>query len=66
MLHETLPEAMAKRTAAMFDLLRTSLETGLQPWADMHERGHGEFWRAATEYVTKNQSAWKHALSRSD
>ena len=66
LLREALPKAMARRTTAMFDLLRTSNETGLQPWADMHERGHGEFWRAATEYVTKNQSAWEHALSRSE
>ncbi len=30
-LREALPAAMVRRTAAMFDLLRTSNETGLQP-----------------------------------
>lgn len=66
LLREALPAAMAKRTAAMFELLRTSTETGLQPWADMHVNGHGEFWRAATEYVTQNETAWERALSRSE
>ncbi|TFD74752.1 phosphotransferase [Cryobacterium fucosi] len=66
LLREALPAAMAKRTAAMFGLLRTSHETGLQPWADMYVNGHGEFWRAATEYVTQNQTAWERALSRSE
>ena len=65
-LRKALPETMAKRTAAMFELLRTSNETGLQPWADMYVNGHGEFWREAAEYVTRNQTAWEQALSRSE
>ena len=56
---------MAKRTAAMFELLRHSHETGLQPWSDMYVNGHGDFWRDAAEYVTQNQTAWQRALSRS-
>lgn len=66
LLRKALPAAMAKRTAAMYELLRTSNETGLQPWADMYMNGHGEFWREATEYVTRNQTAWERALSRSE
>ena len=62
-LREALPNTMAKRTAAMAALLRTSSETGLQPWADMHVNGHGEFWRDATEYVARNQMAWERALA---
>lgn len=62
-LREALPKTMATRTAAMAELLRTSSETGLQPWADMHENGHGGFWSAATEYVTRNQKAWHRALA---
>ena len=64
-LREALPTTMAKRTEAMFELLRSSNDTGLQPWADMYESGHGEFWRQATEYVTRNQRAWERALSLS-
>lgn len=63
-LRQALPAAMARRTAAMFDLLRTSNETGLQPWADMYVNGHGEFWRDATDFVTRNQTAWERALAR--
>ncbi|WP_347232649.1 phosphotransferase [Cryobacterium sp. TmT2-59] len=66
LLREALPAAMAKRTAAMFELLCTSYETGLQPWADMYVNGHGEFWRGAAEYVNRNQTAWERALSLSE
>ena len=65
-LREALPAAMAKRTAAMFELLRTSHANGLQPWADMYANGHGEFWRQAAQYVGRNQTAWARALSRSE
>lgn len=64
-LREALPTTMAKRTEAMFELLRSSNDTGLQPWADMYTSGHGEFWRQATEYVTRNHTAWERALSLS-
>ena len=63
LLREALPCAMARRTAAMFELLRGSQETGLQPWADMYLNGHGDFWRGATAYVTQHQAAWVRALS---
>lgn len=66
LLREALPVAMAKRTRAMSDLLRTANGTGLQPWADMYMNGHGDFWHDATEYVTRNQTAWERALSRSE
>ncbi|TFD34131.1 phosphotransferase [Cryobacterium cryoconiti] len=64
-LRAALPAAMAKRTAAMFDMLRNANETGHQPWADMYVNGHGDFWRDAAEYVTQNQTAWERALSPS-
>ncbi len=38
-LREALPATMAKRAAAMFELLRSSNETGFQPWADMYLPG---------------------------
>lgn len=65
-LREALPAAMAKRTAAMFELLRTSNANGIQPWAHMFVSGHSEFWREAAQYVSRNQTAWERALSRPD
>lgn len=62
-LRNALPAAMAKRTAAMFNLLKSSNETGFQPWADMYIDGHGEHWRAAAQYVIRNQEVWERALS---
>lgn len=62
-LRKALPKAMAKRTAAMHDLLKYSHETGFQPWAEMYVNGHGEHWRAAAEYVLANQAVWEQALA---
>lgn len=62
-LRKALPAAMAQRTLAMFELLRSSNESGFQPWADMYVNGHGGHWRAASEYVALNQDAWARALS---
>ena len=63
-LRGALPAAMSKRTAAMFELLRSSSESGFQPWAEMYANGHGEHWRAAAAYVARNQAAWERALKR--
>jgi Ser/Thr protein kinase RdoA (MazF antagonist) len=62
-LRRALPAAMAKRTAAMFNLLKCSNQTGFQPWADMYVNGHGQHWRAAAQYVVRNQAAWEQALA---
>ena len=62
-LRKALPAAMAKRTAAMFNLLESSHETGFQPWAEMYVNGHGEHWRAAARYVERHQVAWEQALA---
>lgn len=63
-LRKALPAAMAERTAAMFNLLKSSNETGFQPWADMYVNGHGEVWRAAAQYVVENHAVWERALSQ--
>lgn len=65
-LREALPATMAKRAAAMFELLRSSSESGFQPWAEMYGNGHGEHWLAAADYVARNQTAWERALSQSE
>lgn len=63
-LRKALPAAMAQRTAAMFNLLESSNETGFQPWADMYVDGHGEHWRAAAQYVARNQATWERTLAQ--
>lgn len=62
-LRKALPTAIAKRTAAMHDLLKSSHATGFQPWADMYVNGHGQHWRGAAEYVRQNKAAWDQALA---
>jgi hypothetical protein len=62
-MRSALPSAMVKRTTAMWNLLKSSNEAGIQPWADMYVNGHGEHWRTAAQYVTRNQTAWEQALA---
>lgn len=62
-LRAALPEALGKRTMAMHDLLKSSYETGFQPWADMYASGHGTHWHASAKYVVRNQDVWKQALT---
>lgn len=63
-LRRELPEAMAQRTAAMHDLLRTSHEAGTEPWSSMFADGHGAHWRTATAYVEQHRRVWRAALER--
>ncbi|UZX01361.1 phosphotransferase [Arthrobacter sp. CDRTa11] len=65
-LRRALPAAMAKRTAAMFNLLKSANATGFQPWAGMYLNGHGDHWRAAADYVERHQAAWELALASKD
>lgn len=61
-LRMLLPQAMIDRTAAMLTLLRTSHETGVEPWATMFTSGHGAHWAAAHDYVQRHRRAWVGAL----
>ncbi|WP_431780021.1 phosphotransferase [Microbacterium aurantiacum] len=63
-LRADLPMAMTQRTAAMYDLLRSSHAAGNEPWASMFTGGHGEHWSAAGRYVTAHQKEWLAALTR--
>ena len=64
-LREQLPEAMHQRAAAMHHLLESSHATGREPWGTMYVQGHGEHWRAATDYVHVHQKIWTAALLES-
>jgi hypothetical protein len=59
-----LPNAMVARTAAMYELLERSHSDGFEPWATMYATGHGDFWRAASDYVATHVSAWESAVVR--
>lgn len=57
-----LPDVMAERTAAMYNLLRTSRDTGKEPWASMFTAGHGDHWSSADNYVRTHRNTWLDAL----
>ncbi|WP_247826799.1 phosphotransferase [Arthrobacter antioxidans] len=61
-LREQLPAAMHQRAAAMYDLLESSHDSGLEPWGSMYVDGHGDHWRAATHYALLHQDSWSKAL----
>ncbi|WP_120006099.1 phosphotransferase [Nesterenkonia muleiensis] len=63
-MRQELPATMHRRAAAMHELLRSSYESGREPWASMYINGHGDHWRAATDYVERHQDVWARALSQ--
>jgi Ser/Thr protein kinase RdoA (MazF antagonist) len=62
-LRARLPDAMAERTRAMFEMLERSHREGTEPWATMFIEGHGEHWRTAAQYVEHHRDAWVEALA---
>lgn len=62
-LRAGLPQAMARRAAAMYTMLRRAHETGQQPWSDMFGDGHGTHWAAATAYIDRHRTSWRRAVS---
>ncbi len=61
-LRAELASAMHRRAVAMYDLLEGSHDTGREPWSSMYESGHGEHWRAASDYVGRHRDVWERAL----
>lgn len=59
-----LPAALSERTHAMYRLLRSSHESGLEPWASMFADGHGAHWDRAARFVELHRDHWASALSR--
>lgn len=62
-LRAVLPDMMRRRTQAMLDLLRSSAETGREPWGTMYRTGHGAHWAAVLDYVTAHRGVWQRALA---
>ena len=58
-----LPGIITAHTRGMFDLLQTSAATGHQPWARLHQEGHGAVWRAAADFTEAHAEEWAHALA---
>lgn len=59
-----LPGLIAAHTRGMSDVLRDAVRTGRQPWAGMHDAGHGSVWRAASDYTAEHAGVWAAALTR--
>ena len=58
-----LPGLITAHTRGMFNLLRGSAATGLQPWADLDQRGHGAVWYAAANFTANHMEQWINALT---
>lgn len=57
-MRERLPDALRRRTQALYDLLYSSNLAGKEPWASMFAEGHGEHWKAAAHYVDAHRDIW--------
>ena len=61
---QQLPEMIVRRVQAMSALLRDAHATGFQPWARMYEEGHGDHWKATTDYAGRHIATWRKAMAR--
>lgn len=61
-LRAVLPDLMAERAAAMHGLLRSSWESGHEPWATMHVAGHGRHWSGTTAFIRQHRPLWEKTL----
>jgi Ser/Thr protein kinase RdoA (MazF antagonist) len=57
-----LPRLIGAHSRAMFELLRASSLTGVQPWARLYAEGHGDYWGPAADYADRHIEAWTRAL----
>ncbi len=63
-LRAALPGAMAKRAAAMHELLQRSHEAGNEPWASMYVEGHGEHWAGTAKFIAHHERLWQRTIHR--
>jgi hypothetical protein len=61
-LRRRLPATMARRTSAMYEMLRSSHRGGREPWGSMYVDGHGDHWKNITRFVERHQGVWARAL----
>jgi hypothetical protein len=53
---------LGQRTEAMHAFLAEQAGRATQPWARLWQEGHGDAWRADTEYITQRENQWHRAL----
>jgi len=58
-----LVDMLGPRIRSMYELLRRSHETGVQPWSKLWSEGHGVVWLAHAIYVEDRRSVWAEALN---
>jgi Ser/Thr protein kinase RdoA (MazF antagonist) len=56
-------QLITAHTRGMFTLLRESAVSGIQPWADLDQRGHGAVWLAAAQFTADHAQQWMDALT---
>lgn len=61
-LRAQLPDVLAPRARAMFELLRDSHRIGREPWATMFVAGHGDHWLQTTRFIEAHHDAWASAI----
>jgi Ser/Thr protein kinase RdoA (MazF antagonist) len=59
---EQLLPMLPRRTRAMHAFLAQQAANGTQPWARLWQQGHGDAWRADTEYIARQLDKWRQAL----
>jgi hypothetical protein len=57
-----LVDELARPVRAMYDLLADGHATGREPWATLWAEGHGQVWRANTDFVEERTATWLAAL----
>jgi tRNA A-37 threonylcarbamoyl transferase component Bud32 len=58
-----LPDAIARRTHAMYDTFRTAHLNDEEPWSTMFVSGHGAHWESICRFVDAHARVWSRALA---
>jgi hypothetical protein len=53
---------LARRTHSMYAFLAEQAAQGAQPWSRLWQEGHGDAWRADTDYIRQREHQWHQAL----
>ena len=61
-LHSVIPDVLAQRTWAMYEMLRNAHRDGAELWGTTFLNGHGDHRRAVAEYVERGVEVWGDAI----
>jgi len=59
---QQLVPMLARRAGTMHAFLAQQAASGTQPWTRLWQEGHGDAWRADTEYIAQRDDKWQQAL----